>query len=404
MFSPAIFARFLALFLLFSAPARADRLTLYIDADYAVSAAAAVAIELGVRTALNEAGGRLGGVDAVVVPRDHRGNVRRSRKTMERYLESEEALALIGGMHSPPYLTHQDFLNANRVLTLLPWSAAGPITRPSAGMENWIFRLSVDDRKSGEYLVREAVERGGCSRIALILLDTGWGRANFRSLSAALEVRGLRPSATVFFGASIGKASAGVLAEDIAHARADCAVLLTSWDAGRYVTNALYEQMPDLRVFSHWGVSGGRFADHVPYERLRDMQFSVLQTCGLREERDGNPVLRAALAAAAPENATLATLRAPSGFVHGYDLTRILIAAADQASKTPAWDGDIAARRAAVREALEGLRTPVEGILATYDPPFRPYVPEDPDAHEALGADDFCMARFREDGLLEHNG
>ena len=398
------FVRVVMLSILFALPAQAERLALFIDADYSVSAAAAEAIELGVRAALDESDGRLGGVETVVVPMDHRGNVRRSRKTMERYLESDEALALIGGLHSPPYLTHQDFINANRVLTLLPWSAAGPITRAGQGVENWIFRLSVDDRKSGGFLVREAVERGGCSRIALILIDTGWGRANFLTLSAALETRGMRPSAVVYFGVSIGKASASALAEDIANAGSDCAVLLSNWDSGHVVTNALYEQVPDLRVFSHWGVAGGRFAEHVPHERLERMRFSVLQTCGLREERDGDAVLRQALAIAAPEVRSLAELRAPTGFVHGYDLTRILIAAADQAAQTPAWKEGVASRRVAVRLALERLNTPVNGILAKYDTPFRPYSVEDPDAHEALGVDDLCMARFREDGLLEHDG
>jgi branched-chain amino acid transport system substrate-binding protein len=121
---------------------------LLIDADYTISAKAAQAIELGLRTALEEENFRLGGQQVEIVPMDHRANVKRSLRTYGHYTKNDHALAIIGGLHSPPYLKHKDYLNKNGILTLLPWSAAGPITRASAGYENWIFRLSVDDRQT----------------------------------------------------------------------------------------------------------------------------------------------------------------------------------------------------------------------------------------------------------------
>ena len=339
--------------------AGAETLELYIDADYSINTDAAVSIELGVRTALDQAGNRLAGTDVAVVPMDHQGSAKRSLRTMKRFADSDNALAVIGGMHSPPYLVNQSYINSNEVLMLLPWSAAGPITRVPPGDANWMFRLSVDDFQSGEFLVDAAVGRAGCERVALALLDTGWGRANLKTLSAALEARGLAPATVEFFPVTVGDASAGTLAQNVQRSGADCAIMLANWDNGATVTVALAKRNPELRVFSHWGIMGGRYADLVPHETRSRLQIEVLQTCGLRRERESSPVLQEALSLAAPEVESLADLPAPTGFVHGYDLALILIAAAEQAAQTPAWNGDIRDRRRALHEALEALAKPV---------------------------------------------
>lgn len=378
-----------------------EKLELYIDADYSINDAAGLAIELGLRTALREEGLRLGGAPVEIVPMDHRGNVLRSRNTIDTYIASPTAIAIIGGLHSPPYLTYKNDINQNEVLTLLPWSAAGPITRAAEGDENWIFRLSVDDTQSGPFLVREAIQTGGCKSVALVLLDTGWGQANEVTLTAALRAAGYAPSIVAYFPSTVGKAVAGSLAESVIKSLADCAILLANSGNGAEMVNALADRNPDLRIFSHWGVTGSNtFVDRVSHNRREQMQIRVLQTCGLKREAEGSEVLRAAMEAGAPEASSLTAIPAATGFVHGYDLGRILIMAARQASATPEWQGDITDRRRALKLALESLDTPVMGILKQYNPPFQRYSARTPDAHEALGLDDLCLAQFLEDGRL----
>ncbi|MQY44422.1 ABC transporter substrate-binding protein [Epibacterium sp. SM1969] len=391
-------------FVAFSGPvsAQSSPFEIYIDADYSISSAAAQSIELGVRTALEEVNYQLAGVDVRIRPMDHRGNVKRSRRTLEQYLKNDAALAVFGGLHSPPYLAHKDFINEHGVLTLLPWSAAGPITRGSAGMENWIFRLSVDDAQAGDFFIQESIERNGCQNMAFILLETGWGRANQKTLTAALAQHGRDPALVEFFSAAISDSTALGLATRVKRAGADCAILLSNWDDGALVLNALFEVEAEVRIFSHWGVMGGEFTSHVSAQVRDALDLRVLQTCGLRREREGSAVLQNALARLEPAKATLSELAAPTGFVHGYDLTRVLIAAADQVAETEVWQtGSIQERRAVLRAALENLQAPVEGILDRYNPPFQPFTPGVLDAHEALGLEDLCVARFRTDGSLE---
>lgn len=387
-------------------PLRAETLEIYIDADYSISRDAAESIELGVRTALaqsNLAQSNNADLDfeIAIVPRNHRGNVRRSFSTMEAFLASERALVMIGGLHSPPYLTHRDFINENGLLLLLPWSAAGPVTRANQGDENWIFRVSVDDAQTPQFFIRETLEQGTCESLALLLVDTGWGRGFLVSITDALESRLGVIAITRLFPTSITEGSARLLAEDIARSGADCAILLANWNNGAEMVNTLNERIPDLRVFSHWGILGGGFAAQVPHETRVGADLHVLQTCGLREQSQGNTVLSGAINAAGLGRTSLRDVPASTGFVHGYDLTLILVSAIEQAMITPDWNGDITAKRRAVRAALEDLNRPVAGILRTYVAPFSRYSVSAPDAHEALGLNDLCMTAFDADGRLD---
>lgn len=380
---------------------QAETFEIYIDADYTHAKGAAHAIEHGVRTALEEVDYRFGDHEIVITPIDHRANVKRAGKTYEKYTKNDRALAIIGGLHSPTYLTHQSYINNNNVLTLLPWSAAGPITRSKPGEENWIFRLSVDDSKSTSFFIKHMVDNASCERIAFLLIDTGWGQANHLSLTAAFKERGISPVMVEFFPASIGAAGAGTFAARVAQSNADCAVFLANWDNGAIVINAMAKTDTNIKVFSHWGITSGNFHTEVTAQTRDSLDLKVLQTCGLKQEKNGNAVLQSILERK-PGVQSLSQLSPPTGFVHGYDLTRVLLSALKQAAQSETWGEDIKTDRAEVRRALENLNAPVDGILRHYERPFSSYSEDNKDAHEALRLEDLCLARFDEEGLLVH--
>lgn len=385
--------------LFFVSAARADPIRIYLDADRTVNVESAISIEMGVRTAFAEVGNVVGGAKVEIVPLDHQGNVKKTLVHIRRYLRDDDALVMFGGLHSGPYIKYGKDINESGVLMLLPWSAAGPLTRTNSP-ENWVFRLSVDDTKAGGRMVEYALTVEECQRPILLLENTGWGRTNERTLTAALVDSGHPGVETVWFELGIGDLDARILTRSVMSHEADCVLMVTNAREGAALVNAIVQEEAGVKVFSHWGITGGDFDKKTSHEVREKANLRVLQTC-FSFVRDKLPVKAQAVVSLAqslfPGQFTdPRDLRAPVGFIHGYDLARILIAAIQEAGLT----GDTVADRARIRNTLENLQTPVDGLIRTHSAPFRPYVVEDFDAHEALGRKDLCMAKYDADGRL----
>lgn len=311
------------------------------------------------------------------------------------YLKDPDGLAVIGGMHSPPYLTYREQINEGGALLLLPWSAAGPITRTENPV-NWIFRASVDDTKAGGFLAHEAVVKGECKKPAMVLLNSGWGRFNKKQITAALEELGHTGTPDFLFDSDVSEARMRILVRDLERTNADCVIYVGNDRAGIRFIHELGQLAEPIRVFSHWAITGGGFPQQTKHAHRTFLELKFLQTC-LPFAHADRPALAKSEAAARAlfpgEFTTLDAQPAPVGFAHAYDLGLILMAAMREISL----DGDIGAVRARVRDRLEMLETPVPGLLKTYQTPFSK---DGPDAHEALGADDLCLARFDAEGQI----
>jgi len=83
-------------------------------------------------------------------------------------------------------------------------------------------------------------------------------------------------------------------------------------------------------------------------------------------------------------------IKAQTGFVHAYDLTKVLIAAIKQVKLT----GNKSKDSALIHYALEHLTQPVQGLLKKHKRPFSPYSKSKPNAHEALSLDDYAMGQY----------
>ncbi len=392
-----------ALAFCFATPAtseeRAKPLRIYIDASRSGgSGAAGTSIERGVRTALSEVEDRLAGQPVEIVLKDHRGNSRRSQRHLEQFLEDERGLLVFGGMHSPPLLAARDFIQESGILLLDPWAAAGPITR-GPYRPSWIFRLSVDDTLAGEAITRFAVDQEGLRRVALLVEDTGWGKSNIRTMKAALKKRKLRPAGSWRFRWGLGEVEAAQIAAEIGQSDADVVYLVANAEEGELLAKALARLPRPPQVRSHWGISGGSFADHVDFETREKIGLVFLQTrFSFLSENPPDHARRVLKSAQRlfPELTSAAELKAPTGFIHAYDLTRLLIAATEQLELSD----DIGTARRQVRDALEAIPGPVEGLVRNYERPFRPMSDDNSADHEALGIGDLRMGQFSPSGVV----
>ncbi|MCP5079386.1 MAG: hypothetical protein GY951_15185, partial [Psychromonas sp.] len=146
-----------------------------------------------------------------------------------------------------------------------------------------------------------------------------------------------------------------------------------------------------------WGITGGSVSPYLPHIKDKD-DLHFIQSCFSFISSTPNALSEQVLKDAQklfPTKITHASdILAPTGFIHGYDLTKVLIAALNEVKLSD----DIDANRLAIKKALENLQTPVAGLVKTYNKPFSSYDPSTPDAHEALNVDDLCMAKFLPNG------
>jgi branched-chain amino acid transport system substrate-binding protein len=378
-----------------TAQALANTITIYHDADYSIHAESAQSMAMGFKTALAEVDNQIQGYDVNLMTKDHRGNSKRSLHHMRQFLDDPTALFVLGGLHSPPYIQNRDFINQNGVLLLVPWAAGGPITRYGEGT-NWVFRLSIDDTKAGYRIAEFAVDEKNCRQPHLLLEETPWGKSNFKTLSSAINHRLNQQPGVTWFGWNTKANSARILLREARQKGADCLLFVGNAIEGEQFANAMASLRADQRIpiISHWGITGGDFHARVTPDLRQHLDLHFIQTCfsfmSPRQTTLSNRVLEQAKKLFPGQIEHPGDITAPPGFIHAYDLGRIVIAALEQVELS----GDSNSDRIALRNALEQLQQPVEGLVKTYQTPFSAWSAARDDAHEALGLEDFCMARF----------
>lgn len=356
-----------------------------LDADMSSgSAVGGEAIRRGALIAIaeiNQRGGVLGGRPLELVVKDHHGVPTRSTDNLKEFVALDNLVAVLGGVHSPAIIENLQLIHAQKLLFLAPWSAATNVV--DNGYEpNYVFRLSVRDEYAGAFLADQAGRRG-YRRVGLLLEKTGWGRSSETAIRDALARKGRAPAGVQWFHWGDSDLMPAVLA--LEEAGADAIILVGNAVEGSAVIKAIAQRPAARRlpVFSHWGISGGRFVE-LAGDAIKAVDLSVLQTysfVGQSRPRTKEVLrrYREMFGSGSPES-----LPAPHGTAHAYDLVHILARAIEKAGSS---------ERSAVRAALEGLKD-YSGLIRDYGAPFTRA------RHEALTATDYRLARFREDGVL----
>lgn len=380
---------------LFAKDKNLPEIHVYHDSDYSTHRQSAVAIKMGFLTALEEVDSQTQGFKIKLLSRDHRGNSNRSFLNFKRFLKDLSGLFVLGGLHSPPYIKYREFINTNQIPLLVPWAAGGPITRYDKG-ENWVFRLSVDDTKAGIKLV-EFARHSECKNPHLLLERTPWGKSNYKSIGEALG----NPEATVtWFDWGMKESSAKIHIREMLAKNSDCILFVGNAIEGKQLVSAMadYPKEQRIPIISHWGITGGNFFEQAKVDLATGIDLHFIQTCFSFQHRplseQADKVWKNAKRMFADEFAERDFLFAPTGFIHGYDIAKVALAAMDKIELT----GDMSKDRVAFRNALEQIDKPVKGLIKTYQNPYSKWSAQNPDAHEALGIDDLCMAYFQSNG------
>jgi branched-chain amino acid transport system substrate-binding protein len=357
-----------------------------IDGEFGLAnSTSAQAVELGMRTAIaeiNAAGGVLGGRPLELVIKDHRSIPARGIRNIQEFARMPGLVAVFGGRFSPVVIEELPTLKATNTLFMAPWSSADAIV--DNGMRpNYVYRLSLRDSLAMPRLL-QAAHRRHLDSIGLLLTNTSWGRSNAEAAERALASNpGMKIAGTSWY--NWRDASLVAKYQQLRAAGAQAIILVANDDEAAMLVRevAALPKAERLPILSHWGVTGGEFAQQAG-PALQQVDFSVIQTFSFWNADQAQVQRFLASAAGVSKVRRIEDIKGPVGAAHAYDLTHILALAITQAGS---------ADRRLVRDALEKLPA-YRGLIKHYAPPFTAT------RHEALGPGELLLARYRADGVL----
>jgi branched-chain amino acid transport system substrate-binding protein len=341
------------------------------------SAASGEAIKRGLQIAIDEInakGGVLGGRKLELVVRDDEGNPQKGVTIARELVEREKVVAVFGGLHTTVALAQVPVWHELRTLYMGAWAAGTNITR-NGQTPNYVFRVSANDDYVDRFLSRYAMETMKKSKPGLLLENTPWGQSNETGLTKWFGEKGIKAVGVERFNWGDPDMSPQLLR--LRNAGADHIVLVANAPEGAQVLRSKAKLGWDTAMISHWGISGGRFA-----ELTGDLSEGVtfLQTYtffGKQNERGQYvlKVLREKHGIKEPGDVI-----APVGTANAYDGLHLVALAIEQAGAT---DGS------KVRDALESLKSEYKGLIKSYKRPFTA------EQHDALTDEDYVMVVWK---------
>lgn len=350
------------------------------DLSASPSAQSGAAAVLGMQAAIddvNAAGGVLGR-KLVLVTRDDSSAPPKSIQNMTDLIDNEKVAAVFGPTNSGNAMAWKHIPNQKKIPVIGNVGSGTAITYPmSAGADNYMFRVSMVDRPQVAALMAYVKKNPASKTVGLMAETTGYGQGGLKDMQDIAALQGIKVADVEHFGVADTD-----MTSQLSKMKAAGVDTVVVWAQGTPIAQ-LVRSMEKINYFpltlTSWAADNITFYDAAG-KALADKPIFMRTVSESRTPAQDKLYTRIG-----------SKLKAPSSFsfaLHGYDSVLIYAAAVKQANST---DGN------AVRQALEDLKTPVHGLLKTYDHPFTKT------NHEALGAKDFVWIRWKEGKLLPYS-
>ena len=357
-----------------------NELVIGLDADMAGnSAQSGLAIRRGIEMAIREinATGGILNKKLVLTARDNSMVSARGKQNIEHFSRIPQLVAVFGGISSPVALSEISMIHEKKILYLDPWAAATNIV-DNGNTPNYVFRVSVRDADAAGYLIPQALKIS--NKIALLLVNNGWGRSNYDGMIQALKHRNTSPMSVEWF--DWGDQNIHKKINRIYASGANVIVFVGNVVEGSNVIRDLAMRDTPLPVISHWGITGGEFVK-LSGNALNKVDLKVLQTFSFINKNDKKTQDFIRKYKADYHVNSEREIIAPTGTAHAYDLTHLLAMAIKSANSTD---------MPKIRDAMENLGS-YNGLIKNYNPAFTQ------NNHDALGSASFSLSRY-DNGVL----
>lgn len=322
------------------------------------SSSMGISMRDGVRLAIdeiNKAGGLLGGRQLVAVERDDEAKNERGVQIAQEFINKEKVTAVVGYANTGVALASERFFQDAKVPVMNNVATGSIITHQfDKEPDNYVFRNAAHDSIQAPMVVEEAITRRGYKKPAILADSTNYGQLGREDLERALKAKGITPVAIEKFNIKDVDMTAQLLKAK--EAGADVVLTYGIGPELAQIANGMTKLGWKVPMIGSWTLAMASFIDNAgpAGEGARMPQTFIQEPTTPKRQA----FIISYLKTFNPKNARMDS---PVSAAQGYDSVYLLAAAIKQAGTT---DG------AKVRAALEDLKTPVEGVVTTYNKPF----------------------------------
>ncbi|MGM9482996.1 ABC transporter substrate-binding protein [Roseateles sp. NT4] len=321
------------------------------------SSSMGVSMRDGVRLAadeINKAGGVLGR-QIQLIERDDEAKNERGVQIAQELINKEKVAATVGYINTGVALASQRFFQEAKIPVMNNVATGSIVTKQfETQPENYIFRNAAHDSIQAPMIVEEAVTKRGFKKVAILADSTNYGQLGRADLEAALKLKGITPVAVEKFNIKDVDMTAQLLKAKEAGAEA-----VLTYGIGpelAQIANGMTKLGWKVPMIGSWTLSMANYIDNagpggegarMPQTFIQEPTTPKRQSFIINYLKTFNP-----------KNSRIDS---PVSAAQGYDSVYLLAAAIKQAGST---DGP------KIKAALEDLKTPVEGVVTTYNKPF----------------------------------
>lgn len=321
------------------------------------SSSMGVSMRDGVKLAvadINKNGGVLGR-QLVLVERDDEAKNEVGVQIAQELINKEGVVATLGYINTGVALASQRFYQEAEIPVINNVATGTIISKqfvPPENKANYVFRTSANDAIQSSMIAEEAVKRQGFKKPAILADSTNYGQLGRSDLEKALAGLGVKPVATEKFNIGDTDMTAQLLRAK--EAGADVVLTYAIGPELAQIANGMAKLGWKVPMIGSWTLSMASFIDTAgPNGNGAMMPQTFIQIPDTAKRKAFIEAYQAAY--------KIDRMPSPVSAAQGYDSVLLLAAAIQQAGST---DG----RK--IREALENLKTKVEGVVTVYDKPF----------------------------------
>ena len=321
------------------------------------SSSMGVSMRDGVRLAIeeiNKAGGVLGR-PLLAVERDDEAKNERGVQIAQELINKEQVTAAVGYINTGVSLASQRFFQEAKIPVMNNVATGSIVTNQfPKDPDNYVFRNSAPDNIQAPMIVEEAITRRGYKKVAILADSTNYGQLGREDLEKALAAKGIKPVAEEKFNIKDVDMTAQLLKAKEAGAEA-----VLTYGIGpelAQIANGMTKLGWKVPMIGSWTLSMANYIDNAgPGGEGARMPQTFIQEPTTPKRK---AFIDSYLKTFKPKDNRIDS---PVSAAQGYDSVYLLAAAIKQAGST---DGP------KIREALEDLKTPVDGVVTTYNHPF----------------------------------